>query len=82
MFVPLLLMVILSWTVFWIESSELNSQVDISATTILTVIAFAFAIQANLPKVPYLTFIDVFFLVCYLFVFFLLASMPAAIFSL
>jgi hypothetical protein len=69
-FVPLLLMVVLSWTVFWIESSELNSQVDISATTILTVIAFAFAIQANLPKVPYLTFIDVFFLVCYLFVFF------------
>jgi hypothetical protein len=69
-FVPLLLMVTLSFTVFWIDSEELNSQVDIAATTILTVIAFAFAIQANLPKVPYLTFIDLFFLVCYLFVFF------------
>jgi Neurotransmitter-gated ion-channel transmembrane region len=62
--------VILSWTVFWIDTSELSSQVTISVTTILTLIAFAFAIQANLPKVPYLTFIDVFFLVCYLFVFF------------
>lgn len=66
---PLLLMVVLSWTVFWIAPTELSSQVQISVTTILTVIAFAFAIQANLPKVPYLTFIDVFFLVCYLFVF-------------
>ena len=61
-FLPLLLMVMLSWTVFWIDPTELSSQVQISVTTILTVIAFAFAIQANLPKVPYLTFIDVFFL--------------------
>ena len=68
-FLPLLLMVVLSWTVFWIDPAELGSQVQISVTTILTVIAFAFAIQANLPKVPYLTFIDVFFLICYLFVF-------------
>jgi len=68
-FLPLLLMVVLSWTVFWIDPAELSSQVQISVTTILTVIAFAFAIQANLPKVPYLTYIDVFFLVCYLFVF-------------
>lgn len=68
-FLPLVLMVVLSWTVFWIDPSELSSQVQISVTTILTVIAFAFAIQANLPKVPYLTFIDVFFLNCYLFVF-------------
>lgn len=68
-FLPLLLMVVLSWTVFWIDPTELSSQVQISVTTILTVIAFAFAIQANLPKVPYLTFIDVFFLICYLFVF-------------
>jgi Neurotransmitter-gated ion-channel ligand binding domain/Neurotransmitter-gated ion-channel transmembrane region len=68
-FLPLLLMVILSWTVFWIDPSELSSQTTISVTTILTVIAFAFAIQANLPKVAYLTFIDLFFLVCYVFVF-------------
>jgi Neurotransmitter-gated ion-channel ligand binding domain/Neurotransmitter-gated ion-channel transmembrane region len=68
-FFPLLLMVVLSWTVFWIDPAELSSRVQISVTTILTVIAFAFAIQANLPKVPYLTFIDLFFLVCYLFVF-------------
>ena len=68
-FLPLLLMVVLSWTVLWIDPTELSAQTTISVTTILTVIAFAFAIQANLPKVPYLTFIDLFFLICYLFVF-------------
>jgi Neurotransmitter-gated ion-channel transmembrane region len=68
-FLPLLIMVILSWTVFWLDTSELSAQATISVTTILTVIAFAFAIQTNLPKVSYLTYIDVFFLICYLFVF-------------
>jgi Neurotransmitter-gated ion-channel ligand binding domain/Neurotransmitter-gated ion-channel transmembrane region len=69
-FVPLLLMVALSWTVYWIDPKDLNSQVQISITTILTVIAFAFSISLSLPKVPYLTFIDAFFLNCLIFVFF------------
>ena len=68
-FIPLLLMVVLSWTVLWIDPSEMSAQATVSVTTILTVIAFAFAISANLPKVPYLTFLDVFFLTCYAFVF-------------
>ncbi len=69
-FLPLLLMVMLSWTVYWIDTRDLNSQVQISITTILTVIAFAFSISLSLPKVPYLTFIDAFFLDCLVFVFF------------
>jgi Neurotransmitter-gated ion-channel ligand binding domain/Neurotransmitter-gated ion-channel transmembrane region len=68
-FVPLLLMVMLSWSVYWIDPKDLGSQVQISVTTILTVIAFAFSISLSLPKVPYLTFIDAFFLDCLLFVF-------------
>lgn len=69
-FVPLLLMVSLSWSVYWIDPRDLSSQVQISITTILTVIAFAFSISLSLPKVPYLTFIDAFFLDCLVFVFF------------
>jgi hypothetical protein len=37
-FLPLLLMVAVSWTVFWIDGAEFNSQVTIAVTTILTVI--------------------------------------------
>jgi len=68
-FVPLILMVCVSWGVFWIEPGDLSSQVQVSVTTILTVIAFAFAISSSMPRVPYLTYIDAFFLQCYVFVF-------------
>jgi hypothetical protein len=68
-FVPLLLMVFLSWSVFWVDPFDLANQVQIAVTTILTVIAFAFAISATMPRVPYITFIDAFFLTCYVFVF-------------
>ena len=67
-FLPLLLMVVLSRAVFWIEARDLSNQVQI-AITILTVIAFAFAISATMPRVPYLTYVDAFFLACYVFVF-------------
>jgi hypothetical protein len=68
-FLPLLLMVVLSWAVFWVDARDLSNQVQIAITTILTVIAFAFAISATMPRVPYLTYIDAFFLTCYVFVF-------------
>jgi hypothetical protein len=68
-FLPLLLMVFLSWAVFWIVTGDIQTQVTIAVTTILTVIAFAFAISATMPRVPYLTYIDAFFLQCYVFVF-------------
>jgi hypothetical protein len=74
-FVPLLLMVTLSWSVYWIDPQDLSSQVQISITTILTVIAFAFSISLSLPKVPYLTYIDAFFLDCLVFVFFTAVEM-------
>ena len=68
-FLPLLLMVFLSWSVFWIEANDLSNQIQVAVTTILTVIAFAFAISATMPRLPYLTYIDAFFLECYIYVF-------------
>ena len=62
-------MVIVSWLVFWFDPPEASSQVTIAVTTILTIIAFALAISLTLPRVPYLTFADAFFLTCYVFAF-------------
>ncbi len=76
-FLPLLLMVLLSWSVFWVEARDLSNQVQIAVTTILTVIAFAFAISATMPRVPYLTYIDAFFLTCYVFVFLAIVELMA-----
>ncbi|MBF6568460.1 MAG: hypothetical protein IVW54_06250 [Candidatus Binataceae bacterium] len=68
-FLPLFLMVMLSWTVFWMDPFDLKNQIQVAVVTLLTVIAFALAISSSLPKVPYLTFSDAFFLTCYIFVF-------------
>ncbi|MDB5108418.1 MAG: neurotransmitter-gated ion-channel ligand-binding protein [Candidatus Binatus sp.] len=74
-FLPLALMVFLSWAIFWVEASDLTNQVTIAVTTMLTVIAFAFAISSTMPRVPYLTYIDAFFLQCYVFVFIAMAEL-------
>jgi hypothetical protein len=76
-FLPLLLMVIVSWSVFWFDPSEASSQVTIAVTTILTIIAFALAISLTLPHVPYLTFADGFFLTCYVFAFVTMIELTA-----
>jgi hypothetical protein len=76
-FLPLLLMVVVSWSVFWFDPPEVSSQVTIAVTTILTIIAFAFAISLTLPRVPYLTFADAFFLTCYIFAFVTMVEVTA-----
>ena len=76
-FLPLLLMVVVSWSVFWFDPSEVSSQVTIAVTTILTIIAFALAISLTLPRVPYLTFADAFFLACYIFAFLAMLEVTA-----
>ncbi|MBD1943226.1 hypothetical protein H6F50_12815 [Coleofasciculus sp. FACHB-712] len=67
--IPLLLLTIISWMVFWIEPKEFGTQVSISITSMLSVIAFSFTVNDALPRVAYLTFIDGFIFLCYVFVF-------------
>jgi hypothetical protein len=69
-FLPLTLMVAVSWGALWIPPGDLNSQLVISITTILTLATFSVALSNILPPVPYLTFCDMFFLVCFVFVLF------------
>jgi hypothetical protein len=76
-FLPLLLMVVVSWSVFWFDPPEASSQVTIAVTTILTIIAFALAISLTLPRLPYLTFADAFFLTCYIFAFVTMVELTA-----
>jgi len=66
-FLPLFAMVAIAYSAFWIKTSDYYTQISITLTAILTEIAFLFAISTSLPKVPYLTFIDAFFLVSFAF---------------
>lgn len=73
-FLPLALMVAVSWGVLWIPIDDLNSQLLISVTTVLTLVAFSVALSNILPPVAYVTFYDAFFLLCFLFILFTVAE--------
>jgi len=67
--VPLLLIVAMSWLVFWIDPKESGSQISVAITTMLTLIAYRFSIGELVPKVSYLTRLDYFILGSTLMVF-------------
>lgn len=67
--IPLLLIVMMSWMVFWIDKSLGNSQISVGVTSMLTLIAYRFAIGNEVPKLPYLTVLDAFILVSTVLVF-------------
>lgn len=66
---PLIVMLVVSWSVLWIAPVNFAQQLAIVMPTFLSVIAFSYAMAFTLPRVPYLTFINAFFLSIYLFVF-------------
>lgn len=59
---PLILIVAMSWIVFWIDPKESAIQISVAIRTMLTLIAYRFAVGAELPKVSYLTRLDFFIL--------------------
>jgi hypothetical protein len=56
--VPLVLLVAISWSVFWMSGESLPARIGISFTGILTVVAYQFVINEVLPKVTYFTLWD------------------------
>src|SRR4029077_18712371 len=67
---PLVLIVMMSWSVFWIDPVTSNSQISVAVTSMLTLIAYRFAVDSQLPRLPYMTRLDSFFLTSTLLVFF------------
>ncbi len=66
---PLLLILMMSWTVFWIDPCNGSSQISVATTSMLTLIAYRFAIGAEVPKLSYLTRLDAFILMSSVLVF-------------
>ena len=76
---PLVLIVMMSWAVFWIDPVNASSQISIAMTSMLTLIAYRFAVDSQLPRLPYMTRLDVFILTSTLIVFFSLIEVIATI---
>ena len=60
---PLLMILIMATSVFWIDPEEGGVQIGVASSAMLTLIAYRFAIGTDLPKIPYLTRMDIFILV-------------------
>ena len=67
---PLVLIVMMSWSVFWIDPTTSSSQISVAVTSMLTLIAYRFAVDTQLPRLPYMTRLDALFLTSTLLVFF------------
>lgn len=72
-FLPLLLLVAISYSIFWVRSDDLQSSSAIGITCMLSIIAFQLAQADSLPRVPYLTIADRIYTVCYLLIAFTIA---------
>ena len=63
---PLLLIVMISWSVFWLRTSD-TGRFGVTFTTILTVVAFNFVVTDKLPNVPEVTYMETLFGFAFLF---------------
>jgi hypothetical protein len=66
--VPLIFIVLMSWTVFWINVDDFSERQGVAITSMLTIIAYRFALGEHLPQIEYLTRFDVFLFGCTTFV--------------
>jgi hypothetical protein len=67
--IPLCLIVIMSWLPRWINSEQIGTNVGISTTAFLTLVAYLFAITVLLPCVSYITRLDRFIFLSTIIVF-------------
>jgi len=63
---PVMIFVILSWSVFWMERSSLGDRMDISFIGILTVVAYQIMSSESLPKISYVTILMSFMIISFL----------------
>ena len=69
MFLPMSLIVFMSWTVFWLQPDIVPARIGISTASIFSLLALGFSIRLGLPAVSYMTRADLFVVGCTLLVF-------------
>jgi Neurotransmitter-gated ion-channel ligand binding domain/Neurotransmitter-gated ion-channel transmembrane region len=74
MFLPMSLIIFMSWTAFWIQPNVVPPRIAISTASIFSLIAFGFSIRLSLPRVSYVTRADLFVIGCTLLVFLALGA--------
>ncbi|XP_028300067.1 gamma-aminobutyric acid receptor subunit gamma-3 [Gouania willdenowi] len=68
-YIPCILTVVLSWVSFWIKKDATPARTALGITTVLTMTTLCTLARTSLPRVSYVTAMDLFVTVCFLFVF-------------
>jgi hypothetical protein len=71
---PLLVVLILAYLVFYIPDDEIGTASGLTVTSLLAAIAFQWTINDSLPKVNYFTLVDKIFYLVYFFIFYAMAQ--------
>ena len=64
---PILLILMICWSAIWIEPKEIESRLTITIVCLLSLIAYNFVIDTDLPKLEYLTIMDYIILISYIY---------------
>jgi hypothetical protein len=65
MLFPLLILVSVVWSIFWVEIDALPDRLNISFIGVLTIVAYQFVVLEDLPRMSYLTFTDTVLLISF-----------------
>jgi len=63
---PLLVLVSVVWSIFWVEIDSLADRLNISFIGVLTIVAYQFVLVDHMPRMSYLTLTDTVLLVSFL----------------
>ncbi|XP_066290163.1 glycine receptor subunit alpha-3-like [Branchiostoma lanceolatum] len=77
-YVPSALIVALSWLTFWISPLQAPARVALGITTVLTSTTLTSATRSSIPRFSYIRAIDIWMLVCTIYVFTALVEFAAA----
>jgi|ETNmetMinimDraft_35_1059890.scaffolds.fasta_scaffold37820_1 hypothetical protein len=67
LFIPIVLIMIICWSVFWIHSKEIETRLTVTVVSFLTLIAYNYVIVDDIPKIDNLTVFDSTILLAYLY---------------
>uniref|UniRef100_A0A8C9ZVW2 Gamma-aminobutyric acid receptor subunit gamma-3 n=1 Tax=Sander lucioperca TaxID=283035 RepID=A0A8C9ZVW2_SANLU len=68
-YIPCSMIVVLSWVSFWINKDAVPARTSLGITTVLTMTTLSTISRKSLPKVSYVTAMDLFVSVCFIFTF-------------
>ena len=65
--IPIILILMVCWSAVWINPREIESRLTVTIVCLLSLIAYNFVIDSDMPKLEYLTIMDYIILVSYIY---------------